>query len=314
MPAVTTQSGAQAFLNLPGALIIFAPFAILSLSAACWLWVALNLFFLGRVIFILEKCSPGDSVRRWLRLPFLTVTSPPVLMVLWYGQLSALILFALVEGVHSMYQRRDFRAGIVLSLCCLKPHLVVFFGSFLFVWLLLQRRYRLISIGMLAALIPQLGALAINRALLSSYFSTQAFVADYDTPTVAWLMRLVFRDAGGFLPLWPLWVFPLVGAVLGAVVGHKQKADPAAHMPIFLAISLLCAPYCWIYDFVLLLPLQHRLAVSFPETNPRRYVFGLLVLLVVPVLLFAVVGSFDPLMRSQFWYPFYFIVANWLRG
>ena len=62
------------------------------------------------------------------------------------GEIVAFALFGMVTFL-LLYKERLFVAGVALSICAIKPHLLLLFGVALLLWILFQKQTR-VALGM----------------------------------------------------------------------------------------------------------------------------------------------------------------------
>jgi len=305
--ALGVENHVQAFINLPGALIIFLPLAPIGFKTARLLWLVLNIFFLLSSIYRLEKVLKLERRVSLAALPFLSLLSPPVLMNLWFGQLAIFLLFCLVCGLEKLIQKKDASAGFYFSLLTLKPHLFLIFGVCILLWAMRERRGLLIAWTSCFAALPLALALLFQARLFDWFLATRSFTADYETPTLAWLVRYLLSADKNHLVFWPLILVPMLGLAGASYIGLKKKLS-LSFAPVFLTLSLIFSPYAWVYDFCLLLPLQLQLSSAVRADCTQLKLRKLSLIFITPVLIFIICADLDKMMRIQFWYPIYFLI------
>jgi hypothetical protein len=165
--------------------------------------------------------------------------------------LFALLGLALFLRLH---RERPFAAGAALWLCALKPHLFLPFTTVLLVWIVVERRYRILAGAGLSL------ALSSVAAALLTPSPWQAYLAMMRAPAVQQEFIPCLADA---LRLWlrtgPVWLQYLPAALacgwtLGYYWPRRARWDWLRDGGLLMLVSLLTAPYCWLYDQGLAIP------------------------------------------------------------
>jgi hypothetical protein len=194
----------------------------------------------------------------------------PAICCIAYGQTSLFVLLG-VCGFIYFREERPLIAGAALSLCALKPHLLLPFFTVVLAWTLTRRSFALIG-GLTAS---WAGEFVLVRALdpnIWSHYRHTMLSSGIDTefiPTVSGTIRHFSA-----CPLW-LQFAPTLIATIWAVtyyLGHAEEWDWTRHGSLVLTVSILFAPYAWLADLVLFWP------VLMPRLRTRRiHIVALLV-------------------------------------
>jgi hypothetical protein len=243
------QLGVLFMRNPPWALPLVYPLGLIGVRMGTLVW---SLILLG--------CLWGSVRLVWLmhgrprsNLNFLGLSFAPALICLIVGQTSLFALLGLVLFLY-LHRRRPFLAGMALWLCALKPHLFVVFGTALMLWVITNGCYKV--------LLGVATALAASSAL-SLWIYPNAW-ADY-----AHMMRTNGLQHE-FIPCWSvvlrLWVspgtlglqslLPLLGCGWALVYFWKKRHswDWMKDGSLLILVSILAAPYCWVFDQSLAIP------------------------------------------------------------
>jgi hypothetical protein len=235
--------------NPPWALPLALPLGFLSLRVASALWTLIllaSLLLSVRMVHGLQAFSHDRA--HWLGFAL-----TPCWICLIMGQTSLLALFGLVFFLR-FNRQRPWLAGAALWLCALKPHLFLPFLAALVVWIVLSRSYRVLAgAAVTLGLSSALASLIDSNAWLD-YFNLMR------SPTVE----------NDFIPCLPdeirLWLaphapwtqyLPVAVACVWAIVylWHRRAAwDWTANGSPLMLVSILFAPYCWLYDQCLVMP------------------------------------------------------------
>jgi hypothetical protein len=235
--------------NPPWALPLVYPLGLIGVRMGTLLW---SLILLG--------CLWGSVRLVWLMhgrprsmLNFLGLSFAPALVCLIVGQTSLFALLGLVLFLY-LHRRRPFLAGMSLWLCALKPHLFLVFGTALVVWVVVNSCYKV--------LMGAATALAASSAL-SLWIYPNAW------PDYAHMMRTNGLQSE-FIPCWSvvlrLWVssgrlelqslLPVLGCGWGLVYFWKRRQswDWMKDGSLLILVSILAAPYCWVFDQSVAIP------------------------------------------------------------
>lgn len=246
---------AQPFLNPPWLLVVLAPVLGLPFVLASAVWFVVNLGAGVAIAWIGWRIlQPDGSAPPPLALAG-SLLFLPFLETLMLGQLSALVALVALAAVHQLLRGRDVAAGVLLGLLSCKPQTLLILLLCLGVHVLWTRRWRLAG----SALATVLALVAAARL----FFPTAVTAWDpvdgaptylFTASPAAWI-RSVF-EAGGDVPEWPILLVPAVGLAAAVPWAWRHRDDPAHRLISVLAVSYLVAPYAWIFDATVLLPLQ----------------------------------------------------------
>jgi len=210
--------------------------------------------------FFAEKkppCKTPEGARelwnRSNRIHWLGFAFTPAIICLTMGQTSLLALLGLVLFLR-FHRCHPFLAGAALWLCALKPHLFLPFAAVLALWIVVSRSYKLLA----------------GFTLSLAFTSAIAFLIDPSAwPDYARLMRSpsvenqfipcladVFRHWLHPHAIW-LQYLPAALACLWALLYFWRRRahwDWLTGSSPLMLVSLLAAPYSWLYDQCLVIP------------------------------------------------------------
>jgi hypothetical protein len=235
--------------NPPWGLPLAAPLGVVGLRIGALLWSLAMLACLLASVYILWRMHGRPANRlHWLALSF-----GPALICVMMGQTSLVALLGYVLFLY-LHRAHPFLAGASLWLCALKPHLFVPFGVVLLVWIVITKGYKLLS-GFVVAM-------AASCALV--YWLDPSAWADY-----ARMMRSAGLDTE-YIPclivVLRLWISPhamwlqYVPAAIACIWAlawfwpRRHTWDWTRHGNLLVLVSLVAAPYSWIYDGGLAMP------------------------------------------------------------
>jgi hypothetical protein len=235
--------------NPPWGLPLALPLGLVGPRVGALLWSLVLLACLAASVRMVWQMHgrPGNRLH-WLGLFF-----APALLCLFVGQTALFALLGYVLFLR-LHDRRPFLAGMSLWLCALKPHLFLPAGAVLVAWVVLSRSYKL--------------AAGASVALAASCAAT------YCLAPTAWRDYIQMMQAPGlereFIPclstalrLWlspqAMWVEYLPVAMgcawaLSYYWRRREAWDWCKDGSLLMLVSLLLAPYCWLYDQGLAIP------------------------------------------------------------
>jgi Glycosyltransferase family 87 len=235
--------------NPPWGLPLAAPLGFIGVRAGALLWSLLMLGCLLLSVHILWRMHgrPGNPLQ-WLALSF-----GPALICVMMGQTALLALLGYVLFLF-LHRTRPFLAGAALWLCLLKPHLFVPFGVVLLAWIVVSRSYRLLA-GVVVSLAC---SCALTWWLYPAAWTEYARMmrgAGLDTeyiPCLIVVLRLWLNPHA----MWLQYLAPALGCAwaLGYFWPRRHDWDWARYGNLLLLVSLVAAPYSWVYDGGLAIP------------------------------------------------------------
>ena len=235
--------------NPPWALPLALPLGLLGVRVGALVWSLLLLGCLWPSVRMVWQMHGRPSKL----LNFLGLSFAPALVCLIVGQTSLFALLGLVLFLR-LHGTRPFVAGMALWLCALKPHLFLPLGVVLLAWVVVSGSYRIL-LGAAAALAASCAA---------SWWIDPTAWADY-----AHMMR-TYGIEKEFIPCWSvvlrLWVspqttilqyvLPIAGCVWALLYFWKRRQgwDWVRHGGLLIVVSILAAPYCWVFDQAVAIP------------------------------------------------------------
>jgi hypothetical protein len=235
--------------NPPWGLPLAAPLGLIGIRIGALLWSLLMLGCLVLSVHLLWRMHGCPANRlHWLALSF-----GPALICVMMGQTSLLALLGFVLFLY-LHRTRPFLAGVSLWLCMLKPHLFVPFGVVLLVWIAMSRSYRLLA-GAVAAMAV---SCALTWSLYPAAWSDYAHMmhgAGLETeyiPCIIVVLRLWLWPHA----MWLQYVPPALGCAwaLGWFWPRRHAWDWRRYGSLLVLVSLVAAPYSWVYDGGLAIP------------------------------------------------------------
>ena len=234
--------------NPPWTLLLVYPLGSIGARAGWVIWSLLLVGCLVSSVHLLWHMYGRPGNRRVL----LGYSFAPALICLIYGQTSLLALLGLVLFLR-WHGTRPFLAGISLWLCALKPHLFLPFGVVLLAWIIVSRSYKILA-GAATALAASCAlAFVIDPMAWSQYAQMVPSGIETDfIPCLSFLLRHWTRPQS----MWIQYI-PAVVACAWAFLYFWQRRnhwDWTKDGTLVLLVSILAAPYCWLFDQVLAIP------------------------------------------------------------
>jgi hypothetical protein len=235
--------------NPPWGLLIAYPLGLIGTRVGTLLWSLVLLACLsGSVRMVWQMHERPRNLLNFLGLCF-----APALVCLIVGQTSLFALLGLVLFLR-LHRSRPVLAGMSLWLCALKPHLFLAFGVVLLAWVVVNSFYKIL-LG---------AALAMAASCAVAWLIDPTAWADY-----AHMMR-TYGIEREFIPCWSvvlrLWVssrtlwlqslLPVIGCgwALAYFWKGRHTWDWLKDGSPLMLVSVLTAPYCWVFDQVVAIP------------------------------------------------------------
>lgn len=253
--------------NPPWALPFAYPLGFLGLRVAAIVWSGLQLACLFLSVRLVREIhgNPPDRLH-WLALSFM-----PALLCFLMGQTALFALLGLVAFLR-WHSSRPFFAGASLWLCALKPHLFLPFAAVLIVWIVVSRAWKLLA-GAAASLAfsSALASLLYPDVWLSYEKLMRSPAVENDLiPGLAWAFRHWIDPRAAWLQYLPACL-----CCLWSVIYYWRRRaawDWKSNGSLLILLSLLAAPYCWIYDQCVAIP---ALLNGLYTTRSRYVIFAL---------------------------------------
>jgi hypothetical protein len=239
----------------PWTLPLAVPFSLMSFRAASALWMVLNIALVtGCSVFWWKQYTARNS----LEPAVLSLLFGPTVILLFTGQLSALVLGGISAFVAATKERHDWLAGVSLLLVALKPQLTPLFAMAVLMWVVRNGRWKVLAGAAISLGTSSAVALLLNHGIFAQYYRLIAPLRSSPEvcPNLAGLLN---EQIGGLY----IMLVPLVVGTAWLMVywrRHRKSWQWAEHTPLLLLVSLLTTLYGFSYDEILLLPVIMGLA------------------------------------------------------
>jgi hypothetical protein len=153
-----------------------------------------------------------------------------------------------------LHKSRPFAAGAALWLCTLKPHLFLPYALVLLIWIFVSRSYRILSGAAAAFAVGAAITSLVDPAAWSQYiyYMRTSVITREFTPCLGDLLRDRINPSAEWIAFIP--------AILGCIWAlfyfwpRRHAWDWLEHGSPLLLVSLLVAPFGWIFDQSVALP------------------------------------------------------------
>jgi len=236
--------------NPPTALFLMAPIGVLGPRAGVLAWAMLLVVCLAMSIWCIKSVQeqPNEHALLWLAWCF-----APALLCIEMGQTGLIILLGLVLFLR-FHSGRQFWAGVALSLCAVKPHLLLPFGVVLLAWIVVRRKWTALAGAVVALAVEGLIAMALDAHVWAHYYSAMRVqqIGEEAVPTLGVALRFALDRTA-------MWI-EFVPAALGCAWGlwyfarNRKQWDWRTHGSLLTLVSLVVAPYSFFTDQVIALP------------------------------------------------------------
>ena len=291
--AVNSITTPQYFFNPPWSLALLVPLFAPPFETSRFILSVSNVVgFLYAIAWCQKRWGAIPS--RWsILLPLYT----PFIACQLIGQLSIAPLIGLLLVIDdTKVKQHPAKLALGLYLCSIKPQglYLVILAAIFFIF----KRDGIIRLLRVALYASPLLVLMLYRAdLLDSWIQTFSYSSRWRTSsTTTYLRDLLLAYAPHYANLFWLYQVTVIVAVFAVGVGTFFKND---NFLLLLLLSVLTAPYAWLYDFCVLLPVFYFSLLNFVKQPWQRGPRGLLATVTALTLLFfIVVPLYGSLSRS----------------
>jgi hypothetical protein len=244
-----SPGGAMFMRNPPSALPLVYPLGFIDFYPASVIWTFLLILCLCVSVHTLWVMQGKPDNHRYL----LGYAFGPAFICLINGQAALFALLGLVLFLR-LHLTRPFIAGVSLWLCALKPHLFLPFGVVLLAWVIVSRSYKLLAGAGVAIAASCAVAYCFDPVAWNQYLGMlRTSGIEHDTiPCVSFLLRSWLAPKA----IWLEYVPAALGCVWALAYFWPRRGNwdwMRDGSPLML-VSILAAPYCWLFDQVLAIP------------------------------------------------------------
>jgi hypothetical protein len=205
------------------------------------------------VLFLSVRTVWPAAGARSAKLSLLGYVFPPALLCIISGQTSLFVLLGMALFLR-IHRTRPFWAGASLWFCTLKPHILLPFALTWLVWVVATRAWKMLAGAAAAMAASCLLTEWIDPAAWSQYlqWSRSSGIAGEKIPCLAVVLRDLIHPASS----WIAFVPAIVGSVWALFWFSRRRRnwDWFEHGNVLVLVSILVAPYCWIWDQSVVIP------------------------------------------------------------
>jgi hypothetical protein len=284
--------------NPPWTLCFTAPFGLMSLPIAHFLWLLTSiacLILCPSSLWKLYGGGPGKSRITWLICFALIQTY----LVLILRQIVPLLLLGIVGFLYFYRRRLLFVSGLSLTLVAIKPHLAFLLWLALLFWTVHQRQFR-VMVGLVMGLASTtLLPLFLVPDVFSFYF--QQYSTRLAPKPLEWQTSTVSAALAYLVGSNTLWI-RVIPTLLGAIwfifywKKNRNRWDWVEQTPPLLLASQVATPFGWLFDQILLLPALIQVVVWTSQgttaTIFKRVAVGFVVIDLLPLVVVEVAPNY----------------------
>lgn len=246
--------------NPPWVPLLMSPVLALPFEASALCWFFCNMGLIGLVVAAIPSVLGHGVQRPWVY--GVGALFLPLIESLKWGQMSLWHTLGAILFIYQATRSRFFWSGVAATLMTAKPHIYLLFIAPGIFWIyqigyLNAMRFvagSAVAMTLLIAATLVIQPQAIEWWIVALSNSEPGFgavpVRLWRTATMATTIRAELSAHLGYIPDWPLSVFPAIGFIgtLGFLVWHKSKIVWVNLAPALVCLSFIFASYGWLYD------------------------------------------------------------------
>ncbi len=237
--------------NPPWLFILLAPVGLLPYPVASIVWIFLNVMIIGLSLILAFKLCGGNPESRGMLMVFLAgFLFAGTAAYLVIGQITSLVLLAILGAIWGITHKQDYLAGFCLLVCTIKPHLTYFLILLIFIWMIRNRRWKILIGAIGSALVSMLVFWIVLPGWMSDYITllhalpfTHLYTSTFGSFMAEVLQLPFFKYSAIILPFLIPPVYRLIDRF-----GWMTAAN------FSLLISIPLSPYGFYFDHILVLP------------------------------------------------------------
>lgn len=263
---VFTEGPPMVMRNPPPALLLVLPLRFMSYQAAFAFWDLLSIV----VLTVCARLTFGMVSQENSIVPaVLAFLFGPTIALLMLGQIAIFLLLGVSLFLILIEKRRDWWAGVGLSLIIVKPHIALLFVLAILFWSVRNKRWSVI-LGGASTVVLASGIVGLLNSNVFAQYS--AFIVEFSKEATPYpnlgglLYVLTGRHILAYLP-------QIAGVGWLAYYWKKHRHDWTWNTDgmYVLLVSLACCYYSFPFDQIIVLP---ALMVAFARGNRRIFWSG----------------------------------------
>ncbi len=285
--------------------IYFLSYLDFNSTRLVWLTLTISIFYWLSLFYLKTNLDRFSFELKRIIIPiFLFFSFTPFYSAIWYGQISWLLYIGWV-GFLIYYHKNPILSGVLLSLTLIKPHLLYL----VYIFLLLDYTKNKNHINGL--LFGAVTLLLLSYSISPNIFSW--YIEFSKSPPIQWKTLNIGSWLQYYTNIHTILVrlTPSIIAVIILIILYfkRIKITSLDYNKNFLklsSISLLTAPYGWVFDSVILFPIIGMTALSLYNSKKTLNSLALL-LLIASLIMF-----FIPNAVSQDYYIWYVMLLSFV--
>ncbi len=235
----------------PWTLPLIYPLGLFEFKTSAALFFIFSLITISICVLLVVRalCDPPLIGRTRAIIGAAAISFPPFWKILLWGQITVLHFSGLALFVHLYRKRKDFLAGVCLTLTLVKIHLFLIFFVALIGMVFRTQRWQVLK-GLCSGFLLLLSVTIVAfPRLMTEYASVIVQSAKAHLSIGASVASMLAQfEAGYFYPA----VFG--GALFLLATLWRDEDSLASLLTVALPLSIIAAPYAWSHDFHALFP------------------------------------------------------------
>jgi Glycosyltransferase family 87 len=301
----------------PWAVVLLSSVYIFDFPVVVALWIMLNLGIVCIVTFLLADVY-ADRKIKFVYLEIAALVFYPLWELLHWGHIGILLSLGFAGTIWALKKEYSLTAGLFMVLFTVKIHVVYLLFAAFFLWIINTEQWK--------ALVGFAGGFSF--LVLAAYFRSSSIfewwflsffgkATDYWTGTLVGWIRALLLHFQGYPPKWPMIVIPLfsIAALLYFVYVKRGFQNTEETIHIVACVSVLTAPYAWVYDYAVLLVTQIALVCQTCNIGSTKRIRTEIItsILLINFIAFFLGKTIFSGLHHYFWFPGVLLFL-WYRG
>ena len=301
-PVRFSSTGLISSWNPPWLILILLPICLLPYPIANQFWIFCNTFLIGVALLITWKLCMGDQKSRGILYVYLAgFLFVETITYLVIGQITSLVLLAIMLVIWFLKHDMDVLAGISLLLTTIKPHISYFFIILVLIWVFQNRRWKVLVGFISTILISMVVFWIVIPSWLNDYIflvSNLPFNQLYTSTVGSFIFRKFYISIFQYSALLLIFAIKPIMQIV-----TKEGLLTATNLALLFSIPL--SPYGFNFDQIVLLPAIVQLISwsSLREFSRKTTILIAIVLIIINIII-ALMSSINGLEYYWFfWIP-----------
>lgn len=212
----------------------------------------------------------------WVPLFIVTICSFPLLAEIYVMQFSSFLALVQVLGLIAATKKRDFQAGIFLSVAVIKPHLLLLPLLLLSVWIIRYQRFRIIAGGVVSLATLFIIAEARYPGILTLWIWRETWPINYIGSSMPSLVSSIMKSFGIPVSAAICLATPILLLVVFFLWRGRRALTPEPQEFVkATAFSPFISPYGFVFDQSSLLLVTGYMIGRTPDSKKRNMIIAL---------------------------------------